>query len=118
MGLAKHHEKILEIVFERMDMMENRKYKSEIKVICSAQSTPHSKVSVKIHNECQADSSKTEQKYKDKYITCRNCGKEFVFSARSQKFFASKKWNAPKRCKCCRDSIDFTDVRYLMRASF
>lgn len=115
MGLAKHHEKILEIVFERMDMMEARKCESEIKVVYSAQNTPLAKVSVEIHNQWHEDLPEPKEKYEDKYIMCLDCGKKFLFSARSQKYFANKKWDTPKRCKCCRES---RNVRYLMCSSF
>lgn len=115
MGLAKHHEKILEIVFERMEMLETRKCESEINVVCSTSSTLITNVSVNSHNEWHLDSPESECKFEDKYIICLDCGKKFLFSARSQKYFADKKWDAPKRCKCCRDS---RNIRYLMCASF
>ncbi|MCI8588274.1 MAG: cytochrome C551 [Bacilli bacterium] len=42
--------------------------------------------------------------YKDKTITCIDCGEEFVFTARDQEFYAEKGFNnEPKRCKSCRD---------------
>ena len=41
--------------------------------------------------------------YQDKYIRCRDCGAEFVFSASEQQFFAEKGFdNEPKRCPTCR----------------
>ena len=42
--------------------------------------------------------------YKDKTITCVDCGTDFVFTARDQEFYAEKGFNnEPKRCKACRD---------------
>lgn len=42
--------------------------------------------------------------FKDKTIVCLDCGKEFVFTAREQEFYAEKGFtNEPKRCKECRD---------------
>ncbi|MBP2651910.1 MAG: hypothetical protein H6Q74_2735 [Firmicutes bacterium] len=39
----------------------------------------------------------------DKTLTCRECGKEFVFSASEQDFFAEKGFtNEPSRCPDCR----------------
>ncbi len=39
----------------------------------------------------------------DKYLVCKNCGKEFIFSASEQEFFASKGYtNDPTKCKDCR----------------
>ena len=37
--------------------------------------------------------------YQDRYLTCRDCGNEFVFSASEQEFFAEKGFaNDPGRC--------------------
>ena len=41
--------------------------------------------------------------YQDRYLTCRDCGVEFVFSASEQEFFAEKGFtNDPGRCPSCR----------------
>ncbi len=41
--------------------------------------------------------------YQDRYLTCRDCGNEFVFSASEQEFFAEKGFtNDPGRCPGCR----------------
>jgi CxxC-x17-CxxC domain-containing protein len=41
---------------------------------------------------------------KDKTLTCRDCGQEFVFTASEQDFFAEKGFtNEPTRCKDCRN---------------
>jgi len=41
--------------------------------------------------------------FQDKKLTCRDCNKEFVWSAGEQKFFADKGFtNAPIRCTDCR----------------
>ena len=38
--------------------------------------------------------------FEDKTLVCRDCGKEFVFSASEQQFFADKGF--PPRCHECR----------------
>jgi len=39
----------------------------------------------------------------DKTLTCRDCGREFVFTASEQQFFAQKDFtNEPGRCPECR----------------
>jgi CxxC-x17-CxxC domain-containing protein len=39
----------------------------------------------------------------DKLLTCRDCGKEFVFTAGEQEFYASKGLqHEPRRCTDCR----------------
>ncbi len=43
--------------------------------------------------------------YEDKTIVCKDCGKEFVFTAGEQAFYAEKGLsNAPVRCKECRNA--------------
>ncbi len=43
--------------------------------------------------------------YNDKTLVCKDCGKEFVFTAGEQEFFAEKGFtNEPQRCKECRDA--------------
>lgn len=41
---------------------------------------------------------------KDKIIVCKDCGKEFTFTAGEQKFFEEHDLNAPVRCKECRQA--------------
>lgn len=41
--------------------------------------------------------------YTDRTLTCRDCGREFVFSAGEQEFYAQKGFlNDPVRCPECR----------------
>lgn len=41
--------------------------------------------------------------YEDKTLVCQECGKEFIFSAKEQEFYAEKGFaNEPKRCSDCR----------------
>lgn len=43
--------------------------------------------------------------YTDKTLVCKECGKEFVFTAGEQEFYAEKGFqNEPQRCKPCRDA--------------
>ena len=45
------------------------------------------------------------QMYEDKTLICKECGKEFIFSAGEQEFYAEKGLvNEPQRCKECRDA--------------
>ena len=42
--------------------------------------------------------------YQDKTLTCKECGKEFIFTAGEQEFYAEKGFeNEPARCRDCRD---------------
>ncbi len=43
--------------------------------------------------------------YEDKTLVCRDCGKEFIFSAGEQEFYAEKGFeNEPTRCRECRQA--------------
>ncbi|HYG73412.1 MAG TPA: CxxC-x17-CxxC domain-containing protein [Planctomycetota bacterium] len=39
----------------------------------------------------------------DKLLTCVDCGAQFSFSARDQAFYQERGYQAPRRCKACRD---------------
>ena len=40
--------------------------------------------------------------YADKPMTCRDCGKQFTFTAGEQEFYASRGFSEPTRCADCR----------------
>lgn len=43
--------------------------------------------------------------YQDETLRCRDCGEDFVFTAREQEFYAEKGFsNKPVRCKTCRNA--------------
>jgi CxxC-x17-CxxC domain-containing protein len=43
--------------------------------------------------------------FEDKVLVCKDCGKEFVFTAGEQEFYESKGFqNEPGRCKECRSA--------------
>ena len=43
--------------------------------------------------------------FQDKTLSCKECGKDFVFSASEQEFYASKGFeNEPGRCPACRSA--------------
>ena len=43
--------------------------------------------------------------YEDKVLVCKECNKEFVFTAGEQEFYAEKGFvNEPQRCKECRNA--------------
>ena len=44
--------------------------------------------------------------YEDKTLVCKECGKEFVFTAGEQEFYAERGFqNEPQRCKSCRGQV-------------
>ena len=43
--------------------------------------------------------------FQDKQLQCKDCGKEFTWTASEQEFYASKGFeNAPVRCPACRQA--------------
>lgn len=43
--------------------------------------------------------------FEDKTLQCKDCGKDFIFSAGEQEFYAEKGFeNEPVRCRDCRDA--------------
>lgn len=45
----------------------------------------------------------SNEDYRDRILTCRDCGNDFTFSVGEQEFFASKGLtNTPSRCPSCR----------------
>ncbi|MBQ7173140.1 MAG: zinc-ribbon domain containing protein [Clostridia bacterium] len=46
-----------------------------------------------------------DTQFVDETLVCKDCGKEFVFTAGEQAFYAEKGFlNKPKACKACRDA--------------
>ena len=45
--------------------------------------------------------------FEDKTLVCKECGKDFVFTAGEQEFYAEKGFeNEPARCRDCRDCFN------------
>ncbi len=43
--------------------------------------------------------------YQDKVLICQDCGREFIWTAGEQEFYAERGFtNEPKRCKECRNA--------------
>jgi hypothetical protein len=42
-------------------------------------------------------------KFVDTGLTCRQCGKEFIFTAGEQEFYSQKGFSQPSRCRQCRE---------------
>ena len=59
----------------------------------------------KKHLEWLAEKERRANTFEDKTLTCKKCGKEWVWSASEQKFFKEKGFFRPSMCKECRSSI-------------
>ena len=64
-------------------------------------------VGAKTRSACVDNELKGERQhmYEDKTLVCRDCGREFIFTAGEQEFYAEKGFqNEPVRCKDCRNN--------------
>ena len=52
--------------------------------------------------EWLAEKERRANTFEDKTLTCKKCGKEFIWSASEQKFFKEKGFFKPSMCKECR----------------
>ena len=55
--------------------------------------------------EWLAEKERRANTFEDKTLTCKKCGKEWVWTASEQKFFKEKGFFRPSMCKECRKSI-------------
>ena len=99
MGWAKYAEDNYEIMIERQRLAESRSYEPIIKVSFKPE-TDNTKVIIGIKAK---DNSKSFKEKEDQYLYCRSCGRIFTFPVKSQEYYESKGWDAPKRCKVCRE---------------
>jgi len=51
--------------------------------------------------DSRQDNSSIDE-FEDRTITCRHCGKEFIFTSGEQEFYELKGFNTPSRCPECR----------------
>lgn len=103
MGLAKYWEDDLEIMDERRQRMQARQEERGWIEYRPARAIPREKTG---RDPGQTDTGRGPGAGKPgegSYLICRDCGKRFLFSTRSQSFFKEKGWQAPKRCKACRE---------------
>ena len=54
--------------------------------------------------EWEAEKIRRANTFENKTLTCKKCGKEFIFSAAEQKFFKERGFFKPSMCKECRAS--------------
>ncbi len=55
--------------------------------------------------EWLAEKERRANTFEDKTLTCKKCGKEWIWEAAEQKFFKEKGFFRPSMCKECRKSI-------------
>lgn len=112
MALAKYFEDNFEIMCERQATMQARIMENNT---TSMYTNFFSLTSVVTPFENNNAANDAQKHYEDRYIFCRQCGSPFLFTANMQKHYDKNGWEAPKRCKCCRER---RNAAYLMHSSF
>ena len=56
------------------------------------------------HQEWLAEKERRENTFEDKTLTCKKCGKEWIWTASEQKFFKEKGFFRPSMFKECRSN--------------
>lgn len=57
------------------------------------------------HQEWLAEKERRANTFEDRTLTCKKCGKEWIWTASEQKFYKDKGFFRPSMCKECRASI-------------
>lgn len=95
MGWAKYAEDNYEIHLERIYYQSEKVQEPRFQITTVIPSVVPAKVEISVQ------SSKAPN-LKDSVLECCDCGRKFLFSTGEQRFFASHQFQAPKRCKACR----------------
>jgi len=100
MGWAKFVEDNTEMREERFyqPISEARYQKDAYFQVCTILPLVEFPIEVKVTVEPKAEMLKP-----DRILCCKDCGKQFVFSGRSQRHYESKGYTPPKRCRQCRE---------------
>lgn len=111
MGWAKYYEDNLEIFLGRQEVMQSQIRETKIKVAFNKNPAIFNRTTKNKEKLFEA----MQNEYNDRYIICKDCGRKFLFSAKSQRRYNDMDWDDPKRCKNCRND---RVTRYLMHSSF
>ena len=96
MGLAKYAEDNNEIYLGRMYYQREKRQEYPVRITTTVTPTI-----IPVNISVSVKPAKAP-KLKDITIECYDCGRKFLFSTGEQRFFASHQFQAPKRCKACR----------------
>ena len=94
---AKYEEDNLELLYDRQYMQDTPQYKPATRTICTVEKNAEPDV------------------FFDKLLRCKDCGRQFRYSAFAQKVYKEKGWAPPQKCKCCRET---NTVSHIMQPAF
>ena len=101
MGWAKYQEDNLELLYDCKYMQDTPQYKPETQAVRHG-STARSVYTVEKKTELDV--------FYDKLLCCKDCGRQFRYSASAQKVYKEKGWAPPQRCKCCRETNNVSQI--------
>lgn len=106
--LAIEHQEMLKLESQRRKQeyieMKERKHQEYLEMK-ERKHQEYLEMKEKKHLEWLAEKERRANTFEDKTLTCKKCGKEWIWSASEQKFFKEKGYFRPSMCKECRVSI-------------
>lgn len=106
--LAVEHQEMLKIETARKKQeyleMKERKHQEYLEMK-ERKHQEYLEMKEKRHLEWLAEKERRANTFEDKTLTCKKCGKEWVWTASEQKFFKERGFFRPSMCKECRASI-------------
>lgn len=95
--LAIEHQEILKLesVRKKQEYLEMKERKHQ----------EYLEMKEKKHLEWLAEKERRANTFEDKTLTCKKCGKEWIWTASEQKFFKERGFFKPSMCKECRATI-------------
>lgn len=101
----KEEKERLAIEHQEFLKLESQRKKQEYIEMKERKHQEYLEMKEKKHLEWLAEKERRANTFEDKTLTCKKCGKEWVWTASEQKFFKEKGFFKPSMCKECRASI-------------
>lgn len=101
----KEEKERLAIEHQELLKLESQRKKQEYIEMKERKHQEYLEMKEKKHLEWLAEKERRANTFEDKTLTCKKCGKEWIWTASEQKFFKEKGFFKPSMCKECRASI-------------
>lgn len=101
----KEEQERLAIEHQEILRLESARKKQEYIEMKERKHQEYLEMKEKKHLEWLAEKERRANTFEDKTLTCKKCGKEWIWTASEQKFFKEKGFFRPSMCKECRASI-------------
>ncbi len=90
------------IEYEEKLKLERKQKQQELLEMKERKHQEYIEMKEKKRLEWLAEKERRENTFEDKTLTCKKCGKEWVWTASEQKFYKEKGFYRPSMCKDCR----------------